>query len=82
MRTTLTLEDSVADGLKRLQRRHPERTFKDLVNTTLKAGLAAEGEGIRVPFKIRALNNARPKEGLNFDCINELISQVEGDFHK
>lgn len=82
MRTTLTLEDDVALGLKRMQQRFPEKSLKDIINQLLKSGLAASGDQIRVPFKIRANNKAKPRPGLNFDCISSLISQAEGDFHK
>ncbi|MFM9903151.1 MAG: hypothetical protein ACKVQJ_01105 [Pyrinomonadaceae bacterium] len=82
MRTTLTLEDEVAMGLKRLQKRFPNRSFKEIVNDTIKKGLAANGYLPRVPFKIKPLRDTNPKPGLNFDNINALISQVEGDFHK
>ncbi len=39
MRTTLTLDDDVAARLERLRR--GERTFKDVVNEVMRAGLAA-----------------------------------------
>lgn len=81
MRTTLTLDDNVALGLKRLQKRYPEKTFKAIVNDVIKTGLAANGEQTKVPFKIRT-GDAIPKPGLNFDNINELLSIVEGDDRK
>lgn len=82
MRTTLTLDDDVALALRRIQQRFPDKSFKQIVNQVMKSGLAANGELIRVPFKVKASNTAKPKPGLNFDCISELISQAEGDFHK
>ncbi len=82
MRTTLTIDDEVAAGLKRIQKRHPGKSFKDIVNDVMKKGLAVNGDIPRVPFKIRPLKNMKPKPGLNFDNIWALISEVEGDFHK
>lgn len=82
VRTTLTLEDEVARGIRGIQERHPEKSFKEIVNEVMKKGLAANGERENVPFKIRPLKNAKPRPGLNFDNINALISLVEGDFHK
>ncbi|HLA95515.1 MAG TPA: hypothetical protein VK612_07330 [Pyrinomonadaceae bacterium] len=82
MRTTLTLEDEVAVGLRRMQKREPGRSFKEIVNETLKKGLAANGDKVNVPFKITPARNAKPKLGLNFDSISSLISVAEGDFHK
>ncbi|MEJ7622445.1 MAG: hypothetical protein WKF34_00480 [Pyrinomonadaceae bacterium] len=82
MRTTLTLEDEVVVGLRRIQRKRPDASFKQIVNQVMKRGLIAGGEVASKPFKIRPLKNAGPKPGLNFDKIWDLISEVEGDFHK
>lgn len=82
MRTTLTLDDDVALGIKRIQKKRPDASFKQIVNQLMKKGLAAEGEVVRVPFKIRPLKDMKPKPGLNFDNVWALISEVEGDFHK
>lgn len=65
-----------------MQKKRPNSTFKRIVNEIMKKGLEADGEVPLVPFKIKALKNSNPKPGLNFDNINALISQVEGDFHK
>lgn len=82
MRTTLTLDDEVAIGLKRIQQQQPDKSFKQIVNDVMKMGLAAKGECTRVPFKIRTLKDAKPRPGLNFDNINKLLSMVEGDDRK
>lgn len=82
MRTTLTLDDEVVIGIKRIQKKRPDATFKQIVNQLMKKGLAAEGEVVRVPFKITPGHDAKPKPGLNYDKISSLISIAEGDFHK
>ena len=82
MRTTLTLDDDVVLGIKRIQRKRPDASFKQIVNQLMKKGLAAEGDVERVPFKIRPMKNAKPKPGLNFDNVWALLSEVEGDFYK
>ncbi len=82
MRTTLTLDDDVVIGLKRIQKKQPGVPFKRIVNQLMKKGLASEGEIVNVSFKVRPNYDAVPKPGLNFDCISELISLAEGDFHK
>lgn len=82
MRTTLTLDDEVMIGLKRLQKKRPDASFKQIVNDVMKKGLAAEGENIKIPFKVRPGRDTRPKVGLNYDKISSLISIAEGDFHK
>ena len=82
MRTTLTLDDEVVLGIKRIQKKRPNTSFKELVNELVKKGLAAEGELVRVPFKVTPGHDTKPKRGLNFDKISTLISIAEGDDHK
>lgn len=82
MRTTLTLDDEVAMGIKRIQKKRPEASFKQIVNQLMKKGLAAEGEIVKVPFKVNPDRKAKPKLDLNYDKISALISIAEGDFHK
>jgi hypothetical protein len=82
MRTTLTLDDDVAAKLKAESRR-AGRSFHDVVNETLRRGLAhRRGGSARQAFKIttRDLGNLRP--GLSLDNIAELIEQVEGPLHR
>jgi predicted transcriptional regulator len=43
MRTTLTIDDQVAEALKDLARRS-DRSFEDVVNETLRRGLGAQRE--------------------------------------
>ena len=82
MRTTLTLEDEVILGIRRIQKKRPDASFKQIVNDLMKKGLASEGELKKVPFKVRPGHDTRPKPGLNYDKISSLISIAEGDFHK
>jgi hypothetical protein len=82
MRTTLTLDDDVAAKLKAESRR-AGRAFRDVVNETLRHGLAQRRTpGARQAFKVtvRDLGNLRP--GLSLDNIAELIEQVEGPLHR
>jgi hypothetical protein len=82
MRTTLTLDDEVMIGIKNLQKKRPDISFKQIVNDVIKKGLAAEGEIKRVPFKIRTIKGVVPKPGLNFDNVWKLLSEVEGPSYK
>ncbi len=82
MRTTLTLDDEVVVGIKRIQKKRPEASFKEIVNQLMKKGLAAEGEVLKVPFKVNPDRKAKPKAGLKFDNIWKLLAEVEGDFYK
>ena len=83
MRTTLTLDDDVAAKLKAEMRRS-DRPFRDVVNETLRRGLASQRSIASRParFKINArdLGNLRP--GTSLDNISELIEQAEGPFHR
>ena len=82
MRTTLTLDDDLAAKLKEESRR-AGRPFKEIVNETLRAGLAGRrAVAKRRPFKItpRDLGDVRP--GVSVDNIGELIEQVEGPPHR
>lgn len=81
MRTTLTLDDDVAAKLKAESRR-AGRPFRDVVNETLRCGLASRRVTSRQAFKVTArdLGNLRP--GLSLDNVTELIEQVEGSLHR
>lgn len=82
MRTTLTLDDDVAAKL-RAEARRAGRPFRDVVNDTLRRGLASRrATSSRQNFRIapRDLGNLRP--GLSLDNIAEMIEQIEGSLHR
>jgi hypothetical protein len=82
MRTTLTLDDDVAAKLKAESRR-AGLPFKEVVNETLRRGLAsrrAAGRGQAFRVTARDLGGLRP--GLSLDNIGELIEQAEGPLHR
>jgi len=82
MRTTLTLDDDVAAKLKTESRR-ASRPFREIVNDTLRRGLASRrATATRQVFKVapRDLGNLKP--GLSLDNIAELIEQVEGSLYR
>lgn len=82
MRTTLTLDDDVAAKLKAESRR-AGRSFRDIVNDTLRRGLAARRVAPqREPFKVKARDLGRLKPGVSLDNIGELLDQVEGSLHR
>ncbi len=84
MRTTLTLDDSVADGLKRLQLENPYKSFKEIVNEIIKQGLQLSGINTeqKKKFVIKPSRTAVPRPEFDFNNIGKLIELVEGDFHK
>ncbi len=81
MRTTITLEDEVVLGIRRVQKKRPDASFKRIVNDLMKKGLESDVAVKRPKFKIRT-SDAIPKPGLNFDNIQALLSQVEGEDRK
>lgn len=83
MRTTLTLDESVADALKKLQRKNPEKSFKEIVNDLIKQGLQISGINVEGQEKfVVETSEAVHRTEFNFDNIGKLLETVEGDFHK
>lgn len=81
MRTTLTLDEDVAARLK-CETRKSGKSFKQVVNEMLREGLATRPAKEKIPpFKVKA----RPmglRPGLSYDCIGELLEQIEGPFYR
>lgn len=81
MRTTLTLDEDVAAKLK-AEARRSGRPFREVVNETLRRGLASRRAAKERPaFKITARDLGHLKPGLSLDNVAELIEQVEGSPH-
>lgn len=76
MRTTLTIDDRIAKALKDLAHRS-NRSLKDVVNDTLRAGLDARAERKAKPYVMRpvALGGALP--GINLDKALALADAIE-----
>jgi hypothetical protein len=82
MRTTLTLEDDVAAKLK-AEARRSGRPFREIVNDTLRRGLAARRSSARSQaFKVHVRDLGDLKPGLSLDNVAELLEQVEGLLHR
>lgn len=82
MRTTLTLDEDVAAKLKAESRRSG-RAFKEVVNETLRQGLArrpAIASSRTFTVAARDLGDLRP--GLSLDSVADLIEHVEGPLHR
>jgi hypothetical protein len=78
MRTTLTLDDDVAAKLK-AEARRGGRPFRDVVNETLRRGLASQRATSQPhPFKVAARDLGELRPGLSLDNVAELIEQLEG----
>jgi len=77
VRTTLTLDDEIARKL-RAESRRAGRSFRDVVNDTLRRGLASEcGGSARKRFRVKARDMGL-KPGLSLDNVAEVLEHVEG----
>lgn len=82
MRTTLTLDDDVAAKLA-AQARREGRSFRDVVNETLRRGLVARRARIERPsFQVEARDVGGLQPGLSLDNIGALIEQIDGPLHR
>jgi hypothetical protein len=77
MRTTLTLDDDVAKMLEKEVRRTGD-SFKEVVNETLRLGLAAAKQPPRKPFVVKPWNLGLPP----FEKVEELLEYLEGPEHR
>jgi hypothetical protein len=72
----------VAAKLK-AEARRTGRPFRDIVNETLRHGLASRRVAPpRQAFKVTARDLGELKPGLSLDNVAELIEQVEGSLHQ
>jgi plasmid stability protein len=82
MRTTLTLDDDVAAKLK-AEARRSGRSFRDIVNDTLRRGLATRRLAPTLkPFKVEARDLGNLVPGLTLDSVADLLEQVEGPLYR
>lgn len=82
MRTTLTIDDDVAAQLERLRARR-DRSFKQLINDVLRAGLAQMdrvGSASPGPFT-REIDLGRPRLP-DLNDVSEALAIAEGDDHR
>ena len=79
MRTTLTLEDEIAEKLKELS--HRQRTsFKETVNSVLRLGLEARQQQRRTctPYKVQTFDS-RLRAGVDPLRLNQLSDELQAD---
>jgi hypothetical protein len=76
MRTTLTIDDHLARALK--ERAHRSgKSFKQIVNETLRAGLGAAAGRLSKPYKIKAAALGGVMPGINLDKALALADAIE-----
>ena len=82
MRTTLTLDEDVAAKLK-AEARRAGRSFRDVVNDTLRRGLVNQRRpASQRTFKVNARDLGGLRPGLSLDNVADLIEQIEGPLHR
>jgi len=77
MRTTLSLDDDVAQLLNKEVRRSGD-SFKQVVNRSLRLGLTASKHPVRKPFRVKPWNLGLPP----FEKVEELLEYLEGPDHR
>jgi hypothetical protein len=78
-RTTLTLDDDVADRLA-LEARRSGRSYRAVVNAAIRRGLDAPVDG-REPFRVQATEMRRRPE-FDLDNIEELLDRLDGPLRR
>ncbi len=83
MRTTLTLDEDVANRL-RAEVRRSGKPFKEVVNDCLRLALASRrrDRDAAAPFVIHARDLGALRPGLSLDNIGELLESAEGPKHR
>lgn len=78
MRTTLTLDDDLAAALKERAFKSGN-SFKQVVNSVLRMGLAAKDRPRKQPYKLSPVSMGWPKSPLNLDKALRLASILEDE---
>ena len=78
MRTTLTLEPDLAHALR--QRAHDNsRSFKDVVNEAIRAGLAHGRQPRRRAYRLKAQHLGGIRPGIDLDKALHVAAALEDD---
>ena len=75
MRTTLTLDDDVADALKE-RARHLDQPFKQVVNDVLRCGLRPDAPQPAEPYSVR-IHSTGFAPGVDPLRLNQLVDELE-----
>ena len=78
MRTTLTLEDHLAKELKRTAH-ESGKSFKEVVNETLQAGLNAQSAPSAKRYRLKASSLGAVRPGVQLDKALQLADKLEDE---
>lgn len=76
MRTTLTLDDALADKLKKLAH-ESGKPFKQVVNEVLLSGLAHNRQIQAQRYRLQPASMGEPGSGINLDKALQLADELE-----
>jgi len=77
MRTTLTLDDGLAERLKK-QALETGKPFKQVVNETLRAGLERSGAGPAArAYRVEPASLGAPRPGIDLDKALSVAGELE-----
>jgi hypothetical protein len=77
VRTTLTLDDDVANLVNK-EARKSGQPFKQVVNHLLRLGLTAAKQPVRKAFVVKPIKLGLP----HFEKVEELLEHLEGPDHR
>lgn len=81
IRTTITLDDDVAERVKQQSRSRGE-SFRETLNRLLRAALvSSEAQPKRRRFRVKP-HHGGYHPGLNYDCTESLLDYIEGPQHR
>lgn len=81
MRTTLTIDNDIADYLREQCRLH-ERSFKQVVNETLRRGMSpSANEKPRKPFKVKTFSSGYAP-GVDRLKLNQLMDELDDEYYE
>lgn len=78
MRTTLTIDDRLAAELKKAAL-ESNKSFKELVNETLQAGLRAREKPRKKPYRLRPVSLGRQRSGVDLEKALQLADALEDE---
>lgn len=78
MRTTLTLDDDVAEELRTLAHR-TRRSFKDVVNEAIRTGLTRRRRARPRRYRLEPVSLGGVRPGVNLDKALQLSDTLEDD---
>ena len=80
IRTTVTLDEDVIERVK-AESRSRGVSFRDTLNELVRKGLNAQVPAAKEPFRVKPFTRGLSQE-FNYDDIEGLISQLEGEDHR